>query len=42
VFINLDRQRNPVVFATPGKGKATATSFKAFLEAHGGEVRIAL
>ena len=36
MFIDLDRERNPVVFATPGKGKATATSFKAFLEAHGG------
>ena len=36
VFIDLDRERSPVVFATPGKGKATVKSFKAFLEAHGG------
>lgn len=36
VFIDLDREHSSVVFATPGKGKATATPFKAFLEAHGG------
>ena len=36
VFIDLDRKRTPVVFVTPGKGKATVKAFKAFLEAHGG------
>jgi transposase len=37
VFIDLDRKRRPVVFATPGKGKQTVATFKAFLEAHGGK-----
>jgi len=37
VFIDLARKRSPVVFATPGKGKATVKAFKAFLEAHGGK-----
>jgi transposase len=37
VFIDLERQRTPVVFATPGKGKETVKAFKAFLEAHGGK-----
>jgi transposase len=37
VFIDLERERSPVVFATPGKGKATVKAFKAFLEAHGGK-----
>jgi len=36
VFIDLDRKRTPVVFATPGKGKETVKSFKRFLETHGG------
>lgn len=37
VFIDMERSEKPVVFATPGKGKETIRSFKAFLEAHGGE-----
>ena len=37
VFIDADRERDPVVFATPGKGKATVAQFRAFLKAHGGE-----
>ncbi len=37
VFIDLDRKRRPVVFATPGKGKQTVAAFKAFLEAHDGK-----
>jgi transposase len=37
VFIDLERERSPVVFATPGKGKATVKAFKAFLEPHGGK-----
>ena len=37
VFIDADRKKEPVVFATPGKGKATVKEFKAFLEAHSGD-----
>ena len=37
VFIDADRETEPVVFATPGKGKATVAQFGAFLKAHGGE-----
>jgi len=36
VFIDLDRQENPVVFAVPGKGKETLAEFRKFLEKHGG------
>ncbi len=37
VFIDADRKSEPVIFATPGKGKATVTAFKRFLREHGGE-----
>lgn len=37
VFIDLDRDQKPVIFATPGKGKATVTLFKNYLEQHGGD-----
>ena len=37
VFIDLDARQKPVVFVTPGKGKATVAAFKAFLEQHGGK-----
>jgi transposase len=37
VFIDLDRRDTPVLFATPGKGKACVHRFRAFLEAHGGK-----
>jgi transposase len=37
IFIDLDRKRTPVVFATPGKGKATVKAFKAFIEDHDGK-----
>jgi transposase len=37
VFIDLDAKQKPVVFVTPGKGKATVAAFKAFLEQHGGK-----
>lgn len=37
VFIDADRKSEPVVFATPGKGKATVREFKAFLKEHGGD-----
>lgn len=37
VFIDADRKTDPVVFATPGKGKATVKEFRAFLKAHGGD-----
>jgi transposase len=36
VFIDADRKTKPVVFATPGKGKATVKEFRAFLKEHGG------
>jgi transposase len=37
IFIDLDRKTDPVVFATPGKGKATVAAFRAHLLAHGGK-----
>jgi len=37
VFIDADRKSDPVVFATPGKGKETVKAFKAFLKEHGGD-----
>ena len=37
VFIDLDAKQKPVVFVTPGKGKATVAAFKAFLKHHGGK-----
>ena len=36
VFVDMQRRTQPVVFATPGKGKQTVKDFKAWLEAHGG------
>jgi transposase len=36
VFIDLDRQDSPVVFATPGKGKETLQAFKRHLGCHAG------
>lgn len=37
VFIDMNRKKNPVLFVTPGKGKATIARFKAFLRQHGGK-----
>jgi transposase len=37
VFIDMDRANKPVIFATPGKGKACVAAFRAFLRSHGGE-----
>jgi transposase len=37
VFIDMDRADKPVIFVTPGKGKACVAAFRAFLLAHGGE-----
>jgi transposase len=37
VFIDMDRRDKPVIFVTPGKGKACVAEFRAFLIAHGGE-----
>ena len=37
VFIDMDRANKPVIFATPGKGKACVAAFRAFLLSHGGE-----
>ena len=36
VFIDLDRADRPVLFVTPGKGKACLAQFRAFLAEHGG------
>lgn len=36
VFVDMKRSKQPVVFATPGKGKQTVKDFKAWLEEHGG------
>jgi len=37
VFIDLDRDKNPVLFATPGKGKQTIKAFRNFLEERSGK-----
>jgi len=37
VFIDMDRRDKPVIFVTPGKGKACVAEFRAFLLAHGGD-----
>lgn len=37
VFIDLERDTKPVIFAIPGKGKGTVQDFKQFLETHGGK-----
>ena len=36
IFLDLERDSKPVIFATPGKGKETVALFKEFLEKHGG------
>jgi transposase len=37
VFIDMDRRDKPVIFVTPGKGKACVAAFRAFMLGHGGE-----
>jgi len=37
VFIDLNKEDRPVVFATPGKGKECVVQFKRFLRKHGGK-----
>ncbi len=37
VFIDMDRADKPVIFVTPGKGKACVAEFRTFLLGHGGE-----
>jgi transposase len=37
VFIDMDRADKPVIFATPGKGKACVAAFRTFLLGHRGE-----
>jgi transposase len=37
VFIDMDRRDKPVIFVTPGKGKACVAAFRAFMLSHGGE-----
>ena len=36
VFVDMKRSKQPVVFATSGKGKKTVQDFKAWMAAHGG------
>ncbi|WP_024952753.1 ISL3 family transposase [Cobetia crustatorum] len=36
VFLDMQRQQEPVIFAVQGRGKETIKAFSAFLEAHGG------
>ena len=36
VFLDMQRQQEPVIFAVQGRGKETVKAFSAFLEAHGG------
>jgi transposase len=36
VFIDMDKQKQPVIFATVGKGKDVLCQFKRFLRRHGG------
>ena len=38
VFLDMNREHRPVVFAVPGKGKACLKAFAVFLKAHGGNV----
>jgi len=37
VFIEPERTAEPVIFATPGKGKETVQELKRFMENHGGD-----
>jgi transposase len=37
VFIDMDRADKPVIFVTPGKGKACVAAFRTFLLGHRGE-----
>jgi transposase len=37
VFIDLDKKKKPVIFATPGKGKKCLDEFRSFLKKHGGK-----
>lgn len=36
IFVDMDRESRPVIFATPGKGKACLKQFAAHLKEHGG------
>ena len=37
VFIDMEKRQEPVLFATPGKGKQTLKQFAEFLKVHGGD-----
>ncbi|HBN61099.1 ISL3 family transposase [Vreelandella aquamarina] len=37
VFLDMQRKREPVIFAVPGHGKEAIEAFSAFLAAHGGD-----
>ncbi|MFC1312701.1 MAG: transposase [gamma proteobacterium symbiont of Ctena orbiculata] len=37
IFIDMERRAEPVLFATPGKGKETVEQFAQFLAGHQGD-----
>ena len=37
LFLDMQRTREPVIFAVPGHGKEAIEAFNAFLEAHGSD-----
>jgi len=37
IFIDMEKHKEPVIFATPGKGKGTIKQFTGFLKSHRGE-----
>lgn len=39
IFLDMDREQRPVVFAVPGKGKECLKSFAAYLKQHNGDVK---
>ena len=39
IFVDMERETRPVIFATPSKGSETFVAFKAYLKAHGGSFR---
>ena len=39
IFVDMERETRPVIFATPGKGSETFVAFKEYLKAHSGSYR---
>ena len=38
IFVDMDRETRPVIFATPGKGKETLRAFASYIKQHGSNV----